>query len=106
MLLFRQTEKNLKSPPQYSSHHNFPVYQTTRQMRTQNAFVSSSNNNVSNNCDSNNSNEITTTVTSQTGIPATTESTEGKKRRKKKKEFYFNEMYFPFNCKQQPSQVQ
>lgn len=64
----------LKSPPpQYSSLH-----QTKRQMRTQNAFVSSSSNSVSNNCDSKNLNEITTTVTSQIGVPATIESAEGK----------------------------
>lgn len=64
----------LKSPPpQYSSLH-----QTKRQMRTQNAFVSSSSNSVSNNCDSKNLNEITTTVTSQIGVPAIIESAEGK----------------------------
>lgn len=65
----------LKSPPpQYSSLH-----QTKRQMRTQNAFVSSSSNSVSNNCDSKNLNEITTTVTSQIGVPAIIESAEGKR---------------------------
>lgn len=62
----------LTTPSQYSSLH-----QTKRQMRTQNAFVSSSSNSVSNNCDSKNLNEITTTVTSQTGEPAIIESTEG-----------------------------
>lgn len=62
----------LKSPPpQYSSLH-----QAKRQMRTQNAFVSS--NSLSNNCDSKNLNEITTTATSQIGVPATVESAEGK----------------------------
>lgn len=65
------TEKHLKSPPQYSSLH-----QTARQIRTQNAFVSSKNS-VSNNCDSNSLNEIPTTVTSQTGVPASIETTEG-----------------------------
>jgi len=63
----------LKSPPpQYSSLH-----QAKRQMRTQNAFVSS--NSLSNNCDSKNLNEITTTATSQIGVPATVESTEASK---------------------------
>lgn len=62
----------LTIPPQYSSLH-----QTKRQMRTQNAFVSSSSNSVSNNCDSKNLNDITTTVTSHTGEPAKIESVEG-----------------------------
>lgn len=68
----------LKSPTslQYSSL----IQQTKRQMRTQNAFVSSSStNSVSNNCDSKNLNQITTTVTSQIGVPATIENVEGKK---------------------------